>query len=200
MSTRQAPLQRICIFCGSQPGLDPDYAAAAGHLGRLLAARGITIVYGGGHVGMMGLLAEAALKAGGQVIGVIPEGLKRRELAYANLTQLIVTRTMHERKQQMADLADGFIALPGGFGTFEEFCEIVTWAQLGMHGKPCALLNVKGYYDRMLAMFDHGLQEGFIRPVHRGLVLAEPDAERLLSVMQAWVPPVLEKWLTPDTA
>jgi hypothetical protein len=198
MQTRS--LQRICVFCGSQPGHDPDYAAAAGDLGRLLAGRGITVVYGGGHVGMMGLLAEAALKAGGQVIGVIPEGLKRRELAYGNLTQLIVTRTMHERKQHMTDLADAFIALPGGFGTFEEFCEIVTWAQLGMHQKPCGLLNVKGYYDRMLGMFDHGVREGFIRPVHRSLVLASEDAQALLAAMQAWVPPALEKWLTPDAA
>ena len=144
--------------------------------------------------------AEAALKAGGKVIGVIPEGLKRRELAYDNLTELIVTRTMHERKQRMADLSDGFIALPGGFGTFEEFCEIVTWAQLGLHEKPCALLNVKGYYDRMLAMFDHALQEGFVRPAHRTLVLAASDARAVLAAMEGWVPPQLEKWLTPDTA
>jgi uncharacterized protein (TIGR00730 family) len=193
-------LRSICVFCGSQAGRDPGYAAAAGDVGRLLAGRGITIVYGGGHVGMMGLLAEAALQAGGKVIGVIPDGLKRRELAYANLTQLIVTRTMHERKQQMADLADAFLALPGGFGTFEEFCEIVTWAQLGMHRKPCALLNVKGYYDPMLAMFDHAVREGFIRPVHRGLVLAGDDVQALLASMAAWVPPALEQWLTPDTA
>ena len=196
----QRTLQRICVFCGSQPGHDPDYAEAAGELGRLLAGRGITVVYGGGHVGLMGLLAEAALKAGGKVIGVIPEGLKRRELAYDNLTELIVTRTMHERKQRMADLSDGFIALPGGFGTFEEFCEIVTWAQLGLHEKPCALLNVKGYYDRMLAMFDHALQEGFVRPAHRTLVLAASDARAVLAAMEGWVPPQLEKWLTPDTA
>jgi uncharacterized protein (TIGR00730 family) len=188
------------VFCGSQSGHDPDYAAAAGDLGRLLAGRGIAVIYGGGHVGLMGLLAEAALQAGGTVIGVIPEGLRRRELAYENLTQLIVTRTMHERKQQMSDLADGFIALPGGFGTFEEFCEIVTWAQLGMHQKPCALLNVKGYYDRMLSMFDHAVREGFIRPAHRSLLLSDSDAERLLDVMRAWVPPALEKWLTSDTA
>ena len=195
-----ASLRSICVFCGSQAGHDPGYAAAAGDLGRLLAGRGITIVYGGGHVGMMGLLAEAALRAGGKVIGVIPEGLKRRELAYANLTQLIVTRTMHERKQRMADLSDGFLALPGGFGTFEEFCEIVTWAQLGMHGKPCALLNVKGYYDPMLAMFDHAVREGFIRPVYRSLVVAGDDMQALLASMAAWAPPALEQWLTPDTA
>ena len=177
-----------------------DLLPARGRAGVVLAGRGITVVYGGGHVGLMGLLAEAALQAGGRVIGVIPEGLKRRELAYDNLTELIVTRTMHERKQRMADLSDGFIALPGGFGTFEEFCEIVTWAQLGLHEKPCALLNVKGYYDRMLAMFDHALQEGFVRPAHRTLVLAASDARAVLAAMEGWVPPQLEKWLTPDTA
>ena len=193
-------LQRICVFCGSQPGHDPDYAAAAGELGRLLAGQGLTLVYGGGHVGIMGVLAAAALAAGGQVIGVISEGLKRRELAYANLTELIVTRTMHERKQRMADLADGFLALPGGFGTFEEFCEIVTWAQLGVHRKPCALLNVKGYYDPMLAMFDRAVGAGFIRPVHRSLVLSGEEAAPLLAAMRAWTPPALERWLTPDTA
>jgi uncharacterized protein (TIGR00730 family) len=193
-------VNRICIFCGSQPGHDRAHAAAAGDLARLLAGRGITVVYGGGHVGIMGVVAQAALQAGGQVIGVIPEGLKRRELAYDNLTQLIVTRTMHERKQRMAELADGFIALPGGFGTFEEFCEIVTWAQLGLHGKPCALLNVKGYYDPLLAMFDHALREGFVRPVHRSLVLAADTPAAVLAAMQAWVAPPMEKWLTPDTA
>jgi uncharacterized protein (TIGR00730 family) len=193
-------MDRICIFCGSQPGHDPDYAAAAGDLARLLAARGITVIYGGGHIGIMGVVAEAALQAGGEVIGVIPEGLKRRELAYDNLTQLIVTRTMHERKQKMADLADGFIALPGGFGTLEEFCEIVTWAQLGLHEKPCALLNLKGYYDRLLAMFDHALAEGFVRPVHRSLVLSGNDPAALLAAMQGWSPPAMEKWLTPDAA
>jgi len=145
-------------------------------------------------------LAEAALAAGGKVIGVIPEGLQQRELAYEGLTDLIVTRTMHERKQRMADLSDGFIALPGGFGTFEEFCEIVTWAQLGLHDKPCGLLNVRGYYDPMLAMFDRALQEGFLRPAYRGLVLTHAEPGSLLAVMQAWMPPPLAKWLTPDTA
>ena len=149
---------------------------------------------------MMGVVAQAALAAGGQAIGVIPEGLKRRELAYENLTELIVTRTMHERKQRMADLSDGFIALPGGFGTFEEFCEIVTWAQLGVHSKPCGLLNVAGYYDGLLAMFDHAQREGFLRPQHRGLVLTESDPARLLAAMAAWKPPALERWLTPDAA
>jgi uncharacterized protein (TIGR00730 family) len=169
-------------------------------MGRLLAERGITTVFGGGHVGMMGVLAEAALAAGGKVIGVIPEGLKRRELAYENLTELIVTRTMHERKQRMAELSDGFVALPGGFGTFEEFCEIVTWAQLGLHEKPCGLLNVEGYYDPLLSMFDHALREGFLRPQYRALVLTATEPHALLAVMENWRPPTLERWLTPETA
>lgn len=193
-------LHRICVFCGSQPGHDPDYREAARAVGTMLAQRGIGVVFGGGHVGMMGAVADAALAAGGEVIGVIPEGLKRRELAYEELTELIVTHSMHERKQRMADLSDGFMALPGGFGTFEEFCEIVTWAQLGVHDKPCGLLNVAGYYDRLLAMFDHALDQGFLRPVHRSLVLADSDPSRLLLAMQAWQPPPLERWLAPDAA
>ena len=193
-------LQRVCVFCGSQAGGDPVYATTAGELGRLLASRRTTLVYGGGHVGLMGVIAEAALRAGGEVIGVIPEGLKQRELAYDNLTELIVTHTMHERKQRMADLSDGFIALPGGFGTFEELCEIVTWAQLGIHDKPCGLLNVNGYYDPLLAQFDRALREGFLRPLYRALVLAEPEAAALLAAMEGYQAPPLEKWMTPDTA
>jgi uncharacterized protein (TIGR00730 family) len=193
-------LRRICVFCGSNPGNDPAYREAAEALGRLFAARGIGLVYGGGRVGMMGAVAEAVLAAGGTAIGVIPEGLQRKELAYGGLTELIVTRTMHERKQRMADLADGFIALPGGFGTFEEFCEIVTWAQLGLHEKPCGLLNVKGYYSPLLALFDHALAEGFLKPQYRRLVLTEDEPERLLAAMRSYRPPVLEKWLTPETA
>jgi uncharacterized protein (TIGR00730 family) len=193
-------LRSLCVFCGSQSGSDPGYTQAARGVGRLLAVRGIRLVYGGGHVGMMGAIAEAALQAGGEVIGVIPEGLRRRELAHEALTQLVVTHTMHERKQRMADLSDGFIALPGGFGTFEEFCEIVTWAQLGLHEKPCGLLNLRGYYDPMLAMFDRALQEGFLKPAYRSLVLTHVEPAALLGLMQAWAPPPLEQWLTPDTA
>jgi uncharacterized protein (TIGR00730 family) len=193
-------LHRICVFCGSQPGNRPEYLAAARELGGLLAARGIGLVFGGGHVGMMGAVADAALGAGGEVIGVIPEGLVRRELAYQGLTQLIVTQTMHERKQRMADLSDGFIALPGGFGTFEEFCEIVTWAQLGMHRKPCVLLNVRGYYDRLIGMFDHALQEGFLRTEHRPLALVAAGAPEALAEMEAWQPPPLKQWMSPDAA
>jgi uncharacterized protein (TIGR00730 family) len=202
MMEQQAPraLARICVFCGSNPGNDPAYRAAADAVGRLFAARGIALVYGGGRVGMMGAVAEAVLAAGGTAIGVIPEGLQRKELAYGGLTELIVTRTMHERKQRMADLADAFIALPGGFGTFEEFCEIVTWAQLGLHEKPCGLLNVKGYYTPLLTLFDHALAEGFLKPQYRQLVLTEDEPERLLAAMRSYRPPVLEKWLTPETA
>lgn len=188
------------MFCGSQPGRAAHHVAAARAVGTLLAQRGIAVVFGGGHVGMMGAVADAAMRAGGQAIGVIPEGLMRRELAYEGLTQLIVTRSMHERKQRMADLADGFMALPGGFGTFEEFCEIVTWAQLGAHRKPCGLLNVAGYYDRMLAMFDHAQDEGFLQPVHRALVLADAEPAALLARMSAWQPPPLKRWLAPDAA
>ena len=193
-------LKRICVFCGSQSGRDARYATAARAVGTLLAERGIGVVFGGGHVGMMGALADAALGAGGEVVGVIPEGLMRRELAYEELTELIVTSSMHERKQRMADLSDGFMALPGGFGTFEEFCEIVTWAQLGVHRKPCGLLNVGGYYDRMLSMFDHARDEGFLQPMHRNLVLDEADPAALLAKMQAWLPPPLKRWLAPDAA
>lgn len=169
-------------------------------VGTLLAQQRIGVVFGGGHVGMMGAVADAALCAGGEAIGVIPEGLKRRELAYEGLTELIVTHSMHERKQRMADLSDGFMALPGGFGTFEEFCEIVTWAQLGLHDKPCGLLNFAGYYDHLLALCDHALRQGFLRPVHRGLVLADAEPAGLLAKMRAWQPPPLERWLAPDAA
>lgn len=193
-------LRRVCVFCGSQPGKYPDYVAAARELGGTLAARQIGVVFGGGHVGMMGAVAEAALAAGGEAIGVIPEGLVRRELAYEGLTQLIVTQTMHERKQRMADLSDGFIALPGGFGTFEEFCEIVTWAQLGMHRKPCVLLNVRGYYDALIAMFDHALVEGFLRPEHRPLALVADSALSALAQMESWQAPPLRQWMSPDAA
>jgi len=194
------PLGRICVFCGSNPGNDPAYGEAARAVGGLLAARGITLVYGGGRVGMMGAVAEGALAAAGKVIGVIPEGLRRKELAYDGLSELIVTRTMHERKQRMASLADGFIALPGGFGTFEEFCEILTWAQLGLHEKPCGLLSVKSYYTPLLALFDHAVGEGFLKPAYRQLVLTEEDPQELLEAMARYQPPALEKWLTPETA
>jgi uncharacterized protein (TIGR00730 family) len=156
------------------------------------------LVYGGGNVGLMGVVADSVIAGGGEVIGVIPQALMRRELGHAGLTELRIVGSMHERKAGMAELADGFIALPGGFGTLEEFCEILTWAQLGIHSRPCGLLNVAGYYDPLLALFDRGVEERFIRAEHRGLVLEEQDPDRLLDRMASWRPPALAKWIDPD--
>ncbi len=188
-------MKSVCVFCGSSTGTDPVYADAARRMGETIVKRDLTLVYGGGRIGLMGEIARAVLKDGGRVIGVIPEALLRKELAYDDLTELHVVRTMHERKQMMADLADGFVAMPGGYGTFEEFCEVLTWAQLGIHGKPCALLNVNRYYDGMLALFDHAVAEGFVRTLHRAMVLAESDPDVLLNAMERYAPPAVEKWL-----
>ena len=158
-------MQRICVFCGSQVGRRPLYAAAATALGTLLAQRGIGLVYGGGKIGLMGVVADAALAAGGEVIGVIPERLMNRELGHGGVTDLRVVDSMHERKAMMSELSDGFIALPGGYGTFEEFFEVVTWMQLGIQSKPCGLLNVGGYYDMLLALLDHASQRNLHPPV-----------------------------------
>ena len=163
-----------------------------------MATQGVTVVFGGGGVGLMGQIADAALAAGGKVIGVIPELLVRKELGHAALTRLHVVKTMHERKQLMADLSDGFMALPGGFETFEEFCEILTWAQLGLHTKPCGLLNVDGYYDKLLEMIDHAVQEQFVHPRFRSLVMTADNPARLLDEMRRYQAPVVEKWLTPQ--
>ena len=190
-------MKRICVFCGSSPGVRPEYADAARAMGRALAEREIGLVYGGGRVGLMGIVADTVMQGGGEAIGVIPDALMRREVGHAALTELHVVGSMHERKQMMADLSDGFIALPGGYGTFEEFCEVITWSQLGIHPKPCGLLNAVGYYDALLAMFDHGVAEGFIRPQHRALVLTEADPGSLIERMRTFVPPDAEKWITP---
>ncbi len=192
-------LSALCVFCGSNPGADPTYAENARRMGQILANRGITAVYGGGRVGLMGALADAVLEAGGKAIGIIPEALKRREVAHEGLTELHVVRTMHERKQLMADLSDGFVAMPGGFGTFEEFCEVLTWSQLGLHTKPCGLLNVKGYYTGLLALFDHALAEQLLHPRNRAMVIAEPEPKALLDAMLRYRAPAVEKWLTPET-
>lgn len=173
-------LQRICVFCGAHAGTRDVYRQAAQTVGRLLGRRGVELVYGGGHVGLMGIVADACLSEGGRVIGVIPQALADRELAHAGLTELRIVRSMHERKSVMAELSDAFIALPGGFGTWEEFFEVLTWAQLGIQRKPCALLNVDGYYDALLDMAERALAEGFVQPVHRRLLLSESDPERLL--------------------
>ncbi len=185
-------LKRICVFCGSSVGAPPAYAAAARELGRTLAERGLGIVFGGGKVGLMGVLADAALAAGGEAIGVIPEALVAREIAHNGLTKLHVVRSMHQRKTLMADLADAFIALPGGYGTFEEFFEAVTWTQLGIHEKPCGLLNVDGYYNALLALLDRAVADGFVRAANRSLVLDAPDVPSLLEKLEAFRPAVAE--------
>ena len=193
-------LESVCVFCGSNPGRRPGYMAGAADLGRILAARGTRVVYGGAHVGLMGALADAVLAAGGEIIGVIPGLLVDAEVAHPGLSELRVTGSMHERKALMAELADGFIALPGGIGTLEEFAEIVTWAQLGLHAKPTALLNVLGYYDELLRFLDHATEERFVRPVYREQILARPSAAELLAAMDGWTAPprTPAKWIDAD--
>jgi uncharacterized protein (TIGR00730 family) len=193
------PMTRICVFCGSSPGLRPIYRSVTESLGAELARRGIGLVYGGGNVGLMGALADAVLSAGGEAIGVIPEHLMAREAGHTGLTQLHIVRSMHERKALMADLSDAFIALPGGFGTLEEFCEVVTWSQLGLHAKPCGLLNVEDYYSPLLAMFDHAVAERFVKPENRALVLSRQSVDELLEALEAWRPVRMERWLDRET-
>lgn len=188
-------MRRICVFCGSSPGTRPAYTAAAQRLGKLLVQEGIGLVYGGASVGVMGQIADAVLASGGEAIGVLPQALFLKEIAHHGLTDLRVVASMHERKALMAELADGFIALPGGMGTLEEFCEVVTWAQLGMHQKPCGLLNVERYYDPLAAFFDHAVAHGFVRPEHRAMILVEEDGAAMLAGMRAYVAPALPKWI-----
>jgi uncharacterized protein (TIGR00730 family) len=178
-------MQRVCVFCGSSPGARPAYAAAAVSLAEYLVAKDLAIVYGGGNVGLMGILADAARAAGGDVIGVIPRSLKEKEVAHLGLADLRIVNSMHERKALMADLSDAFIALPGGYGTFDEFCEILTWTQLGLQNKPCGILNVEGYYDRLLQMFDHAVAEQFVKPEHRQMVLSGSDPGWLVDCLLA---------------
>lgn len=193
-------MKRICVFCGSSSGTRPVYRSAAQALGRSLAEQGLELVYGGGNVGLMGTVADACLAAGGQVIGVIPQALMGKEVAgrhleHRQLTRLEVVDSMHTRKARMAELADGFIALPGGFGTFEEFCEIITWGQLGFHTKPCGLLNVEGYYDALLGLFDHAVEEGFLRQENRQLVLTAQEPDALLAAMGRYQAEPVTKWI-----
>lgn len=173
-------LRRICVFCGSKAGARPAYRQAAQTVGRLLCRRGIELVYGGGHVGLMGIVADATLSEGGRVIGVIPQALADKEVAHAGLTELRIVKSMHERKSVMAELSDAFLALPGGYGTWEELFEVLTWSQLGIQRKACAILNVDGYYDPLLEMADKALSEEFLRDAHRDLLLADVDPELLL--------------------
>jgi len=189
-------IRRVCVFCGSSPGHDPRFVESARAVGRILAENGMELVYGGGRVGLMGAVAEAALAAGGRVIGIIPEALARREVAFQGLTELVVVGSMHERKQKMADRSDAFVALPGGFGTFEEFCEIVTWSQLGMHAKPCVLVDVHHYYQPMVAMIDRAHEAGFVRTEHRDIVSTIASPDELIAALRDYRAPVLEPWLT----
>ena len=181
-------MQRLCVFCGSSVGGQALYADSARRLGEAMARRGLGLVFGGGHIGLMGVLADAVLAAGGEAIGVIPQALVDKELAHTRLSDLQVVGTMHQRKALMADLADGFAALPGGFGTGDELFEILTWAQLGLHAKPIGLLNTAGYFDALLAWLDHALRERFVRVEHRRLLLEAPEPEALLDLLHAHRP------------
>ncbi|MFN8060537.1 MAG: TIGR00730 family Rossman fold protein [Vicinamibacterales bacterium] len=177
------PRRRVCVFCGSSRGRHEDYGAAAAELGVALARQDIGVVFGGGKIGLMGVVADAALAARGHVVGVIPTFLSAREIAHAGLPDLRVVRSMHERKALMASLADAFIVLPGGMGTFEEMCEVLTWAQLGLHAKPVGLLNVRGYFDPFIALLDRAVDDGFMRDGHRALLTVEADVQTLLDAL-----------------
>jgi uncharacterized protein (TIGR00730 family) len=188
-------LTSICVYCGSSPGRLPAYGNAARELAATLVEQNIRLVYGGAKVGIMGVLADTVLQLGGEVVGIIPEALVQKEVAHTGLTQLHVTRSMHERKTLMAELADGFVALPGGIGTLEELFEVWTWAQLGFHHKPCGLLNVEGYYDSLAMFLDHTVVEEFVRQPHRSMLVVESDPRALLERFRKHVPPLVAKWL-----
>jgi uncharacterized protein (TIGR00730 family) len=186
---------RLCVFLGSSIGRDPIHADVARRFGAMIAERGIGLVYGGGTIGLMGLIADAATAAGGEVIGVIPEALRAREHDHHGISELHVVTTMHERKAKMAELSDGFVALPGGIGTFEELFEVWTWAQLGYHDKPCGLLNVGGFYDGMSRFIDHVVAEGFLQPAHRAMLIVERDPQAMLDRLADYVPPPTPRWI-----
>jgi uncharacterized protein (TIGR00730 family) len=188
-------MRRLCVFSGSSPGGHPDYTRAAEELGRTLADQDIGLVYGGAQVGLMGAIADAALDAGGEVLGVIPQALVDREIAHPGLSELHVVGSMHERKAQMADLADGFIALPGGMGTLEELFEVYTWTQLGLHAKPLGLFDVRGYYAQLASFLDHAVAERFVTVEHREMLIVESRAAALLEAFRRWRPPVRTKWI-----
>ena len=188
-------MKRICVFAGSNSGANAEYLAGARELGRALAERQIGLVYGGARVGLMGALADEALSGGGHVIGVIPEALVTKEIAHRGLSELRVVKSMHERKAMMADLADGFVALPGGWGTLEEFFEVLTWGQLGLHRKACGLLNVQGYFDRLLAFADHCVEEGFVKGEHRAMISVSGSPNVLLDSLASYKAPAVKKWI-----
>lgn len=188
-------LKRICVFCGSNPGNDPAYLEAAQTLGAAIVTRGYELVYGGAEVGLMGAVADAALEAGGRVVGVMPKALVDKEIGHKNLSEQHIVSSMHERKALMADLSDGFIALPGGVGTLEEIFEIWTWAQLGHHDKPLAFMNVLGFYDPLCAFLDHQSSEGFVRKGHRDMAIFSKNAEEILQAFETYDAPELQKWV-----
>jgi len=188
-------MQSICVFCASSLGENEIYAKTAREVGKMLAEEKLRLIYGAGNVGLMGQVADAAMAHGGQVTGVIPDFLVRKEVAHLNLTELIIVDTMHTRKSRMAELSDGFITLPGGFGTMDELCEILTWAQLGLHRKPIGILNVNGYYDALLQLFDRMTHDKLLRTENRAMVLVDTEPRALLRKMRQYQPPVVEKWL-----
>ena len=188
-------LSSVAVYCGSNPGKDPVYREAAAALGRTLAQRGISLVYGGGHVGLMGVVADAAMRHGAEAHGVITEALRVMEIARGGLTSLQVVETMHERKAAIADAADAFVMLPGGFGTFDEFFEVLTWTQLGIHAKPCGILDVAGFFAPLRALLDGAVTAGFVHPAHRDMVIVDDDPARLLDRLAAWTPVTVSKLL-----
>ena len=191
-------MRRICVYAGSNPGSEPMYANSARELARLLAARDIGLVYGGGHVGLMGVLADTVLEAGGEAIGVMPQALIDREIGHTGLSELHVVGSMHERKALMAELSDAFVAAPGGIGTLEELIEVYTWSQLGIHTKACGVLNVAGYYDHLAAFLDHAVTAGFLKPAHRAVLTVATEPAELLDRLAAYEPPVVGKWIELD--
>lgn len=192
------PDKRLCVFTGSSPGLLPDYRQAAQAFGETLVSRGYGLVYGGGRVGLMGAVADAVIAAGGNAVGVIPKALMGKEVAHEGLEQLEVVHSMHERKHRMAELADAFVAMPGGMGTLEELSEVLTWAQLGIHSKPCGVLNVRGYFDPLLAYLDHGVEHRFVRPEHRAIVLVATSPAELIDRLEGYEPVHVGKWMDRD--
>lgn len=189
-------MESVCVFCGSSTGNSPAFAEAARRLGAEVARRNMRLIYGGGKVGLMGILADAALENSGEVVGVMPEDLFGEEIGHTGLTDLKIVGSMHERKKRMADLSDGFMALPGGYGTFEEFLEVLSWSQLSIHEKPCALLNVEGFFDPLLELFDGATSKGFVHHDHRKLVLSEKEPNFLLDAMEKHLPPGTRKWVS----
>ncbi|NQZ44536.1 MAG: TIGR00730 family Rossman fold protein [Flavobacteriaceae bacterium] len=188
-------MQHLVVFCGSNPGNDPEYGAQAFALGKQLALTGIGLVYGGGKVGLMGKVAEGSLQHGGKVLGVIPDFLKRKEVHHEGLQELIVVKSMHERKLLMHERSDGIVMLPGGFGTFEEFFEMLTWAQLGLHQKPIGILNTSGFFNELLVLFDQMVAKGFVKKVHKSMIIVSDEPEELLAKMQDYRPQHTDKWM-----